>query len=166
MTTQFKFRIAGLFAAMFIMVSAFAQPSTVKNLQPALNTSSDIKIYENVAEAFQKIFANAENVRWDKVQNNYLAKFSIGDVEKRALLTSKGQLIYEITYGKEKHLPVDIRKNVKRNYVEFNITSAVLVEEANRSIWVINLEDDKHFVIARVENNEIEEVKKYMKMKP
>ena len=60
-------------------------------------------------------------------------------------------------------MPVHIRKEIKRAYVEFNITSATLVEEANRSIWVINLEDESHYVIARVENNEIEEVKKYVK---
>jgi hypothetical protein len=164
MKTQSKFTIAGFAATMLIVSSSFAQPSTVKNLQPALNTGNSIKVYENVQEAFEKIFENAENVRWDKVERNYLAKFSINDVEKRALLSPKGQLIYEITYGKEKQLPVNLRKDIKRAYVEFKITSATLVEEANRSIWVINLEDDTHLVTARVENNEIEEVRKYVKM--
>lgn len=164
MTTSNALRFSGFLASILIISNSFAQPSTVKNLQSTLNNTGSIKIYENVQQEFQKIFANAENVRWEKIKKNYLARFSMGDLEKRALLNPKGQLIYKISYGKEKHLPVKLRKDVKRNYVEFLITSATLVEEANRRIWVINLEDDSEYVIIRLENNEIEEVKKYKKI--
>lgn len=165
MTTSFFSRISGLLAFIFIMSSSLAQPSTVKNLQPALTNSPSFKIYENVVEEFEKKFTNAENVRWEKNKKNFLAKFSLGGLDKRALFNPKGLMIYEISYGKEKHLPTGIRKEVKKNYVEFLITSAILVNEANRSIWVINLEDDSHYVTVRVENDEIEEVKKYLKSK-
>jgi hypothetical protein len=165
MTTSISLRIAGFIASIFIVSSSLAQPSTVKNLQPVLSNTGTIKIYENVVEEFEKIFAKAENVRWEKLQKNFLVKFSDGDQEKRALFNPRGTVIYEISYGKEKHLPVKIRKDVKRSYVEFLITSATLVNEANRSIWVINLEDDTHYVIVRVENDEIEEVRKYVKSK-
>jgi hypothetical protein len=47
--------------------------------------------------------------------------------------------------------------------VEFRITSVSLVEEANRSLWVIHLEDDWEYVIARAENGEINENIKYKK---
>lgn len=166
MTTSIAVRISGFLASIFIVSNSFAQPSTIKNLQPVLNNASNIKIYENVVDEFQKRFANAENVQWEKNQKNFLAKFSVGDLQKRALLNPKGGLIYEISYGREKHLPVKTRKDVKRNYVEFLITSATLVEEANRKIWVINLEDDAQYVIVRVENDEIEEVRQYFKAKP
>jgi hypothetical protein len=163
MTTQLKFRISTLVASILIIGNSFGQTSTVNDLQSFLNDKSSIRVYENVVERFQMIFENAVNTRWEKIRNNYLVKFSLGDLEKRALLNPKGKLIYEISYGKEKHLPVDIRKNVKRNYVEYLITAATLVEEANRNIWVINLEDDSNYVIVRVENDEIEEVKTYRK---
>ena len=165
MTTLVSVRISGLLALMFVVSSSFAQPSTVKNLQPALSNSSSIKIYKNVVDEFEKKFATAENVQWEKHQKNFLAKFSVGDQDKRVLFNPRGIVIYEISYGKESHLPTRIRKDVKRNYVEFLITSATLVNEANRSIWVINLEDDQYYVIVRVENDEIEEVKKYIKSK-
>jgi hypothetical protein len=81
----------------------------------------------------------------------------MNDLEYRVLLHRKGKLIYKITYGKEKHLPVNIRKMVKGNYVEFVITAASLVEEDKREIWVINLEDDSRYVSVSVENNEMSE---------
>jgi hypothetical protein len=165
MTTSASLRIFGLLALIFVVSSSFAQPSTVKNLQPTLSNSTNIKIYKNVVEEFEKKFGTAENVRWEKHQKNFLAKFSVEGQDKRVLFNPRGIVIYEISYGKESHLPTKIRKHVKRNYVEFLITSATLVNEASRSIWVINLEDDQHYVIVRVENDEIEEVKKYFKSK-
>jgi hypothetical protein len=118
-------------------------------------------VYENVLTEFQKHFANAENVRWYNIDRDYLAKFTIGSMEHRALLNRRGNLLYKISYGKEKHLPANIRKSIKSNYVEFLITAATLVEEANRNIWVINLEDNTHYVTIRVEDSEIEEIRKY-----
>jgi hypothetical protein len=166
MTTQFKIRVSALIASMFIISNSFAQTSSVNDLQSFLNDKNSVKKYENVVEKFQKKFADAENTRWEKIRNNYLVKFSQGDLEKRALLSPKGNLIYEISYGTEKHVPADIRKNVKRIYIEYAISTATLIEEANRKIWVINLEDDENYAIVRIENDEIEEVKKYQKAIP
>ena len=164
MLTKINHRFFGALLAAFIASSSFAQTS-VKDVQTVVTNSSYVKVYENVKTEFDKRFSNAENVVWDNVGKNFLAKFSIGNVKYRTLFNSKGRLIYKNTYGNEKLLPTYLRKDVKRNYVEYLITNVVLVEEANRSIWVINLEDDTNYVIARVENDEIEEVKQYIKYK-
>lgn len=165
MTTPFISRFFGLLVSIALVSNSFAQENSIRNLQPVLTNGTYIKVYENIRSEFQKIFANAENVSWYTIDKNFLAKFFIDGLEKRALFNPKGKLIYEMSYGKEKHLPADIRKNVKRSYVEYAITSATLVEESNRSIWVINLEDEFGYAIVRVENNELEEVKKYLKVK-
>ena len=164
MTTKINFRFAGLLFFLFIAGSSFAQTS-IKNIQPVITNNSYAKVYENVKNDFDKVFPKAENVVWDNVGKNFLAKFSIGNVNYRALLNPKGHLIYKNTYGNEKLLPTYLRKNVKSNYVEYQITAVALVEEAGRSIWVINLEDETNYVIARVENDEIEQVRQYMKTK-
>src|SRR5687768_2568809 len=164
MTTKINFRFAGLLIAMFIAGSSFAQ-TNVKSFKPFIAENSSAKVYENVKSNFDKMFSKAENVMWDNIGKNFLAKFSIGDVKYRALLNPKGRLIYKNTYGNEKLLPTYLRKNVKSNYVEYQITAVALVEEAGRSIWVINLEDETNYVIARVENDEIEQVRQYMKTK-
>ena len=162
MTTKFNLRIPGLLLAVFIAGNSLAQTS-LNNFQSVVTSKPYPKIYENVKTEFEKRFSGSENVTWETVGKNFLAKFSMGDVRKRALLNPKGQLVYEITYGTEKHLPTAIRKNVKRNYVEYKITAATFIEEANREIWVINLEDETGYVIVRVENDDLEEVKNYSK---
>lgn len=148
------------------MSNSFAQQTSIKSVQPVLTNSTYSKVYENVLTEFQRHFPNAEDVQWYNIKKDYLARFSIDDLEYRALLDRKGNLLYKITYGREKHLPANIRKDIKRNYVEFLITLAVFVEEDNRKIWIINLEDDSEHVIVRVENDEIEEVQKYRKANP
>ena len=40
---------------------------------------------------------------------------------------------------------------------------AINVKEDNRDIWVVNLEDDKKLIIARVEDDGLEEVGNYNK---
>ena len=165
MTTQIKFRFIGLLASLFIISNSFSQLSNVENLQSSFANISYDKDYTNVQTEFQKLFSNAENISWYNVKKNFGATFTINDLRYRVLLNQKGKLMFKITYGKEKHLPPDIRKMVKRYYVEFFIKAASLVEEADRKIWVINLEDDSKYVIVRVEDNEIAENMNYKKQK-
>ncbi len=40
---------------------------------------------------------------------------------------------------------------------------AVKVEEKNRAIWVVDMEDDKTLITVRVEDDEMEEVRKLQK---
>jgi hypothetical protein len=165
MKTKIALRIPALLLALIVAGNLIGQTS-LNNFQSVVTAKPYPKVYENIKTEFDKMFSGSENVRWENVGKNFLAKFSMGDVQKRALLNPKAQLVYEITYGTEKHLPTSIRKNVKRNYVEYKITAATHIEEANRKIWVINLEDEASYVIVRVENDEFEEVKVYTKSKP
>ena len=71
-------------------------------------------------------------------------------------------LFNHIKYGTEANLPDDVRKLAKPNLVECNITNAINMEQDQRNIWVINMEDRKN-VIVRVENGEVAEVGNYDK---
>ena len=164
MTTQFISRCCGLFVSILLISSSFAQVSEFKDLQQVLTKGGYVKVYENVLTEFHNQFSGAENVRWSKIDKNFLAQFTNGDLNQMVLLNTKGEPIYKISYGKEKHLPVTLRKEVKRNYVEFFITAAIFVEQDNRRIWIINLEDDSHCVTLRVEKLQMEEVRKYKKI--
>ena len=158
-----RFRIIALLALLFVAGNSFAQTANVETLPFSLRNVSYDKSYSNVLASFYKLFSNAENVSWYNVEKNFGAKFTMNNLRYRVLFNKKGNLVYKITYGTEKHLPVAIRKAVKREYVEFRITAASLVEEANRSIWVIHLEDEWEYVIVRVEHSEINENAKYKK---
>jgi hypothetical protein len=139
--------------------------ANVENLQLSVANYSYNKAYTTVQAEFDKLFSKAENVTWYNLKKDYGANFTIDDIGYRVLFNRKGKLIYKITYGKEKQLPVLIRKMVKSNYVEHLITAASLVEENDRKIWVINLEDESRYVIVGIENNQISENMKFKKQK-
>ena len=163
MTLQKKLRFVGLLASLFIVSNSFSQPSNVENLHFSLGNISYHNTNTNAVAAFKKLFVNAENVSWHNVNKHFLVKFTVNDLMYKALFNQKGKLIYKISHGKEKHLPTDIRKMVKGNYVEYLITAAYLVEEADRKIWVISLEDDTNYVTVSVEDDQMNENLNYKK---
>jgi len=143
--------------------NSFSQTSNVNNLPVSVSNFSYGKTYSEVLTQFHTLFPNAENVSFYNLDKNIVAAFKMTDLRYRVLLNKKGKLVYKITYGQEKHLPVEVRKAIKMEYVDFRIIGASLVEEANRSIWIVHLEDDWEYVVVRVENNEMDENMKYKK---
>jgi hypothetical protein len=132
-------------------------------LSPVAFTVANFKVSEKTQTEFYKLFADAENVRWYEQDKKILVKFAMNDQKHQALLNKKGSLIYDITFGSEKNLPTDVRKLVKSTYFDYNITLTFKVEEDNRTIWVVNMEDDKNLITVRVEDGEMEEVKNLRK---
>ncbi len=49
---------------------------------------------------------------------------------------------------------------IQDEYNEYNITNVANVKEAGRNIWVVNLDNLKHFALVRMEEDEMEVVKK------
>ncbi len=112
-------------------------------------------------KSFAKEFPNVSDEKWYRIKDKYLVEFVKNDNRQKALYNMKGTLIYNINYGSEKDLPADIRKMIKREYVEYLILRATNVNEHNRNIWVIDLREDNQLVIARVENKIIEGIYRY-----
>jgi hypothetical protein len=162
------------------MVSCtFAQKSGTKSLatvlfpQDAVSTRNNsevlsivnITVSKKVEDAFVKSFESVTNLNWSKVDNKFLATFTIAGKERRALFTKKGNLVYSIVYGTEADLPVETRKLIKSTYIDHMIAMAIEVKEDNRTIWVIRLEDATNLIFVWVENGEMEEAKHYQKSK-
>jgi len=166
MSTQFTSRCSCLFITLFIVSSPFAQVSEFTLHQPIPVTGHTVKVYENVQTEFTKVFPKVTNVEWSKLKKNYLAKFSMDGQKYSVLFTPRADIVYQITYGKVNNLPADVRKAIKRMYVEFEIPTVIKVEEAGRTIWSVVVEDETNFAWVRVENDEIEEVRKFTKGTP
>jgi len=146
----------GLFLLLFA-VNLQAQDNSIKTL-PTVTVTSTATVNKKVSDAFNDSFKDAVSATWYRLDKDYLVKFITGDMNNTALYKRNGALIYEISYGHENNLPKEIRRLVKSNYVDFNIVQAINVKEYNRDIWVINLEDDKKLIMARVEEGALEEV--------
>ena len=120
---------------------------------PTVVVSSGTTVSAEVDKAFKKTFPNAEKLRWYTLDKNYLAKFIKDDLKHQALLSKKGRLKYDITYGGESQLPEDVRQKINDSYNDYKITSVANVKESGRDIWVINLESLNNFVVARAEED-------------
>jgi len=157
--------ISKLCGGLFILLiagSLQAQEANIKTLPPVTVTSS-ANVTKKVANAFQSSFKNAVNPTWYRLDKDYLVKFITGDMNNQALYKRNGALVYQISYGHENNLPKEVRRLVKSNYIDFNIVQTINVQENNRNIWVINLEDNDKLIIARVEDGALEEVSNFDK---
>ncbi len=152
-----------VFTSIFLAYGAFAQEPGMKTLPPIKITTTAAKVDQRVWNSFRKSFEQAEEVKWYNLDKNLLAKFIMDDQQNTALFNKKGYLLYHIAYGSESNLPAELRKQVKSAYVDFNITKAIKVEEDDRTIWVVNLEDANNLILVRLENGELEEVKNLKK---
>lgn len=153
-----------LLAAFFGTGSLLAQGiDSVTNL-PTLTVTSGTIVNKEIDKVFRKTFPDALNLKWYEVNKFYLVKFIENDVKQHALFTKNGVMKYNISYGNENHLPADMLTKIKEAYNEYNITRVANVKEAGRNIWVINLDNMKHLVLVRMEDGEMEEVKKIEKI--
>jgi hypothetical protein len=152
--------IAGILAVLHLPVVSRAQEIKVL---PSVIVTTASNVNQAVLKTFQGEFKNAMDPVWYRLDKNYLVKFMTADQKNTALFKDNGRLIYHISYGTEKNLPDEIRDKVVDSYQDYTITAAIHVNEAHRSIWVINLEGLKKLIIVRVEEGELEEVGNYQK---
>jgi hypothetical protein len=138
------------------------QKDTIVNL-PEITITKNVNVTKEVENAFNRTFPNAVNVKWYTLQKDLLAKFMESDMKHNALFKKNGYLKYDIGFGKEENLPETIKKRVIDAYEDFKILNATNVKSAGRDIWVLNLEGKTNYVIVRIEEDELEEVKRYNK---
>ncbi|MBS1934969.1 MAG: hypothetical protein JST96_13285 [Bacteroidetes bacterium] len=149
--------------AIFVANNAQAQDTLFKKL-PTITVFSGTKVTNEVSKAFHSTFPDAENAIWYKADKNYLVRFISKDQTNRALFEKSGMLIYHIQYGNEANLPDDIHKLVKSKYSAYDITMVIYVNQEDRKIWVINVEDSKKLIVLRSEEGELEKMDTYNKM--
>lgn len=147
-----------LIGCMFSANIASAQHSK-RNMLPVVNiTGSGPNLNSNVRKAFERSFKNAEKIQWFRVNQNYTVKFIEDEQIHSALYRQNGELIYHIAYGNQANLPINLLGQVKSGYKNFSIARVFSINQDNRTVWVVNLENKEYMVMARLEDNSIVEV--------
>ena len=136
---------------------------SVKTLPPITITATQKHIPEKVWTNFHSYFANAQDPQAYEINKDYLIKFMTDENVNHAVFTKGGEFVYHISFGHEKNMPEDVKDAVKAVYYNYEITRAIKVTDGKRLIWVVNLENAKHLVLARTENGEVEEVQRLKK---
>ncbi|MBA2499724.1 MAG: hypothetical protein H0V30_08365 [Chitinophagaceae bacterium] len=148
-----------------LVSNVFAQDLTYQQLSPITITSTTPieSVNAKVNKAFGEYFKNVTDLKWNDLNKKYLVEFIQNDQQNRALFAKNGELIYHISYGKEKHLPSNVRTIIKREYYDYNIIRALKVNQEKRNIWVVLLEDTNNYIYVRMENMELEETQRIQK---
>ena len=126
-------------------------------------TANSNNVGAKVNKAFSRRFPKASNMKWYQLDKQFLVKFIEKDQENRALFSRNGYMVYHIRYGDEQHLPKDVRTLVKSNYFDQTITRVIQVNQDNRNIWVVSMEDPKDYIWVRVEDMGLEETQRIEK---
>lgn len=146
---------------LFSINSSFAQQPEGKMLEIVTITANKPDVSDEVWKAFQKSFETAGNMKWYKLNKNFLVKFIKDDQQHNVLYQKNGSMIYHISYGFENNLPGNIRNLVSSNYSDFAIKRVINVKQDSRNIYAINLENEKSMVLVRVEAGILDEVSRF-----
>jgi hypothetical protein len=126
-------------------------------------TSSKTVITQKVSDSFEKLFKGAVAPEWVEVNKNFIVNFILDNQKNKAEFTRGGRLLYLIVYGKEKEMPADLRTIVKSTYLDYGINSTVKIKFEGRVFWIINLEDANNLVVLKVEDGDMDVIKKIKK---
>lgn len=115
-------------------------------------------VSEKLETVFKKTYKDAENPSWYNLDKNYLVSFTQNRQKSNVLYQKNGTRIYHISYGTEENLPQAVRNLVKSKYFDFNIKTTINVNQHNRNIWFVYVEDAKNINLVRVEDQNLQVV--------
>ena len=124
----------------------------------------DEKVADNVQRKFKKEFPGITGESWAKIDNGYMVMFTNGKVQKRVFLGRKGNVKLQIGYYSEAELPADVRTRVKSVYYDYNIFSVQEFNLNRTKFYLVSLENASTWKIIRVDDNDMEVYKEYVKM--
>jgi hypothetical protein len=150
------------FACTAIFIKAKAQDKNIVTL-PEIRVTSIATVNMDVSNAFRRTFPGAQQLQWYKYDKDYIAKFILKDMDHNALFRKNGVMIYDISYGYEKNMPVDVKEIVQKAYDNYKIIRSINVKAQGRDIWMVKMEGMKKYLMVRVEDKEVEEVEEFNK---
>jgi hypothetical protein len=161
MKTKFIFRIGTAMLMLLSVRSSFAQQVAKNDTLPTIYIYSTSIVNKTVHQAFKRDFYDATTPKWYAMDENYLVKFISKDQKNHALYNTKGYLIYHLTYVNAVELPKNIQGDLNSQYADGIALTAIHVDQDTRSIWVVNLKVGEYFVVARVEDDQVEEIQRF-----
>lgn len=157
MKTKKMYCIAAALALLLCAGNSFAQELKADTL-PTVVITAKANVTKKVDASFKQMFNVVLSPKWYQLDKNYLVKFIMNDQKNSALFDQNGELIYHIRYGSASELPQETLDLINQKYPGGKITTAIHVDQDTRSVWLVNVEHRKYFVLARAEDNELSEI--------
>jgi hypothetical protein len=146
-----------------LSAAGFSQDKDSVVTLPEVVITAEWMINEQIDRSFAARFPESYDIVWRKLNKDYLIKFIEVDLKHQSLFRKNGSLVYDIIYVNESHIPKKIVDVVTNAYRDFNITNGARIERAGQEFWIVNLEGIRSYVVARIDDDEISEVKRIIK---
>jgi len=103
------------------LLKATTKPKLTQNDIPEI-------IYKN----FTKKNPKAANIEWEKVDNDYLARYTLNELQGRALYTTDGTWVMTASHYDKNRLSNVIRTYISQNYGSYKIDYSMQIQRADK----------------------------------
>lgn len=111
-------------------------------------------------------YGDVSDVIWHKASSNYVAVFFRDSVQYRTIYTHRGDLGFIMKYYNEKHLPKNVRAQVKSTYYDYQIYIIQEVEIPDQpTVYYVNLQGDTDWKKVKVCQGEMEVLEEFKRSK-
>ena len=104
----------------------------------------------------------AENVRWYDGVKGFFVYYTKDGNKGRSFYNKKGNFIYNVLSYQEQFLPFKIKKWIKSvYYMDYKITHVNEIRQDGKTIFLVQITDDKIWKKLRIIDEEMEVIKEY-----
>lgn len=169
-------RFSSVLAVLIVSLISYGQVAIV-NLQSSDISTSKNPILKNAsgfisrndvnsraARNFTKEYKNVSDEKWLILQDGFIAKFNLNDIEYMIAYNKKGNWVHAIRFYHETELSSDIRHIVKSTYYDYNIILIQEIEKPRNNLtYIIHLEGKTDWINLKINDEEMEEWQKFKK---
>jgi hypothetical protein len=172
MKTKLLSALIGMFLSCYAVTSYEQNSSTPFNIEKGILSGNEKgkeirHVSLDALRDFMKRFPEAPDVKWRKVETDYVATFIVESKQIMVRYRGNGNWAYTINrYDDEKKLSREARALVKKTYYDYTIRhiDEIYLAEQPNTIYLVLIEDDKTFKTIRVCEGEMEEIHELVKV--
>ena len=127
----------------------------------AVNHYSEINV--NAVRHFSSQFKSVSDEKWTKKEDGYRVSFQKDDIRYMVDYDKKGNWKSTIRIYGEHRLPQEIRREIRSDYLDFEIVTVTELKINNVLSYFVKLEDQHSLKTVRVINGEMDVVEDYVK---
>jgi hypothetical protein len=150
----------------FSNASAFKSTTQISTSLPVNDKpkeSETISVNIKLLKHFNHMFHNASDVKWEQVDDGFVAAFVNDETPTKTFFNKKGQMICTIDFMPQTGLPLYEKNLIANTYPHYTITSVARVRMDNQKIWYVKLAGKTIYVAVSIEDGEMEEKENFLK---
>ena len=143
-------------------------PASEESKQPAnvisvISHDDIVAANPTVISKFSLLFPGATNLQWTGSKNNFWVSFLNKGRKCRASFTSNGKMNYAITDCLLEQLPGSFRKEIKKDYSDYNFYNAIEINAYNALTYQVVLENANSFTTLKYTSEGVEKIQQVKK---